>query len=407
MRRRLHVVSIREGNQNVEVQNTSEDRQSDRSYSPRERRSTQNPRPPKKVRGPTKKQAIWDLEDDERVPVTFDGTGQPIGDGGNDLTTFLGTLVKMPQHVGIDVKNWKKVSKESKEDLWNIVKGKFLFSPAESEDIKKWVITDMGLKWKSWKYELKKSSFDQNLTIDDIVDNLSDSRVDKVQFRALVTRWFSKETQVESEKNKRIRSKSDEPHVTGTKSFARLIHEERTKNDGVRPSRGTIYRISRTRKDGSIVNAKAADVVDKLKSASDTSNGTSGTSIEEGIMDWTNDDFAKVKGPEKGGRIRCLGKIVKVKGNGSCSSQDPQVPLLKARINELEGEMKDMRDKQDAMVRFMAVVKEQLPNINLSNIFNGNTQFQAAANDSCSAYVNPTSSRASQSHNFDSRRGKH
>ena len=75
-----------------------------------------------------------------------------------------------------------------------------------------------------------------------------------------------------------------------------------------------------------------------------------------------------------------FGKVVMAKGKGSCSTQD-QVPILKARINELENEMKgieerravemkEMKSKQDAIFRLLSIMKEQLPNINLSNIFN-------------------------------------
>ncbi|GKD84713.1 transposase, Ptta/En/Spm, partial [Tanacetum coccineum] len=49
---------------------------------------------------------------------------------------------------------------------------------------------------------------------------------------------------------------------SGTKSFARLAEKEATKNNRVQPTRGKLYQISRTRKDGSIVNDKAAQFVD-------------------------------------------------------------------------------------------------------------------------------------------------
>ena len=57
----------------------------------------------------------------DRILVNFDETGQPVGDEGNELTKFLGTLVKMPQHVSIDCRDWRKISKDKKEDLWSIV----------------------------------------------------------------------------------------------------------------------------------------------------------------------------------------------------------------------------------------------------------------------------------------------
>lgn len=57
-------------------------------------------------------------------------------------------------------------------------------------------MADINRKWKTWKYELKKRSFDSSLTIDQIVAAQTDSRVDKEDFRKLVTHWFCEETQV-------------------------------------------------------------------------------------------------------------------------------------------------------------------------------------------------------------------
>nr|GEX45499.1 hypothetical protein [Tanacetum cinerariifolium] len=165
----------------------------------------------KRVRGPTKKKEIWNLASDEKVLVTFNELCQPIGDEGNELTNCLGTLVRMPQHIGIHYPEWRKVPKEKKDDLWSIVK-----------------------------------------------------------FRTLVESWFTEEKQVESARKKINRLKSIEPHVTRTKSFVWVKDEETKRNKGVSPSRGGMYCITRTRKDGSIVNVIAAQVVaDGLSSIHD------------------------------------------------------------------------------------------------------------------------------------------
>ncbi|PWA80145.1 Transposase, Ptta/En/Spm [Artemisia annua] len=166
----------------------------------------------------------------------------------------------MSQHIDISIKDWRKVPDENKDDLWSIVKEKFEFAPVETEQIKLWVITDIGRKWKTWKYELKKRSFDSSLTVDEIVATQTDSRVEKQDFMKLVARWFCEDVQAISEKKKEIRSKSIEPHVLGTKSFARLANEEKQKT-GVQPTRGKLYIISRTKKNGSIVNETAAKVI--------------------------------------------------------------------------------------------------------------------------------------------------
>ncbi|GJY67958.1 retrovirus-related pol polyprotein from transposon TNT 1-94 [Tanacetum coccineum] len=181
----------------------------------------------KRVRGPTKKKEIWNLASDEKVLVTFNELCQPIGDEGNELTNFLGTLVRMPQHIRIHYPKWRKVPKEKKDDLWSIVKEKFSFQSDHSEkDIKEWIVSDMFTKWKCWKYELKKSSYDPTMTINEIVASQTDDRVETGQFRTLVESWFTEEKQVESERKKINCLKSIEPHVTGTKSFARVKDEK-------------------------------------------------------------------------------------------------------------------------------------------------------------------------------------
>nr|GEV47840.1 hypothetical protein [Tanacetum cinerariifolium] len=79
-------------------------------------------------------------------------------------------------------------------------------------------------------------------------------------------------TKAISEKKKIVRSKSYEPHALGTNSFARLADEEKT---GVLPTRGTLYIMSRTKKNGSIVNATVAKVIkEKLNDASTSTSNT-------------------------------------------------------------------------------------------------------------------------------------
>nr|GEU58807.1 transposase, Ptta/En/Spm, plant [Tanacetum cinerariifolium] len=151
------------------------------------------------------------------------------------------------------------------------------------------------------------------------------SRVETGQFRTLVESWFTEEKQVESERKKINSLKLIEPHVTGTKSFARTKN-----NKGVSPSRGGMYCITRTRKDGSIVNAVAAQFVADIKAIDDYS------SIDQektNNSDWTNDDLSKVKESERIGSA--------------------QVKYL-----------------QQGFMMFAAAVQEQVPNLNLSPVMN-------------------------------------
>ncbi|GKA45668.1 cytochrome c biogenesis protein CCS1, chloroplastic, partial [Tanacetum coccineum] len=335
------------------------------------------PNDPDKVVGPQKKAANilrWfplkpRLQSHEKVVVTFNELAQPIGDEANELTKFLGTLVRMSQHIGIEYEEWRKVPKIKKEDLWSIVKEKFIFEPAETTEIKDWIMTDMSTKWKTWKHELKKSSYDSSLTVDEILALQTDDRVDIGQFRTLVTSWFTKKKQVEAENKKRNRSKSDEPHITRSKSFARLCDEETQKNDGVPPSRGGMYCLTRTYQDGRVVNAKAGKVVEAIKTMGESS--TAQETRTDGSPFWIDDDLAKVKGPERGGNIRCVGKFPAAKKRER-GSQIHKFLLLKS---EVKGLRKDF-------MSLVASVKEHIPGLNLSTLISrANTNMEG--DDAC------------------------
>nr|GEU92117.1 hypothetical protein [Tanacetum cinerariifolium] len=200
------------------------------------------------------------------------------------------------------------------------------------------------------EYELKKKFYDLSLTIEKIVVVLNDERVDKEEFKELVTRWFDEKTQVESKTKKLIRSKSNEAHVTGTKSFARITHDEKSYTK--ERCYAITWRITRTYKDGSNVPVAAADVIDALKNI----NNTAASSSHVRLLDRKIDDLVKVKGQKKRS-YTMQGEIVKAIRKGYHASQDPHVPQLKYRMNELENEVKGMKETQRKMVRFMASFK--------------------------------------------------
>ncbi|CAH9138633.1 unnamed protein product [Cuscuta epithymum] len=317
----------------------------------------------KKVRGPTQKLGIWELKGDSRIAVKFNDMAQPIGEEGNELTQFLGTLVKMSSHVGINFDEWRDVSYTTKETLWSIVKEKFKFLPAETRDVKKWIIANMGSKWKSWKNTLKERNYDPALTVDEMVTNETDKRVNKSQFKELVKTWVDPEFQAMCEVKKRSRSKNKEPHITGSKSFARLAEEEATKNNGVLPTRGKLFIRTRTRKNGTIINSAATAVVEALHNVMNEENDIQDS---EGPVDYRNDDLAKVKGPEKRGRIRCVGFTV-MKDKCASSSQQPQVPIQDPQVPILQAQVSTLSRKFDML---LGAFKKNLPHEQLCAILN-------------------------------------
>ncbi|KAI3798896.1 hypothetical protein L1987_34180 [Smallanthus sonchifolius] len=242
---------------------------------------------PKKVRGYTQKTETWKMNSTQRIVVTFNKFGKPMGDEGNELVQYLGTLMRMADHVSIEYSEWRKVPVQKKEDMYSLVKSKFIIHPDETSN------NDLTCA-------VKRSS----------------------------------------------RSKMKEPHITWTKSFARLAHELATKNNDVYPTRAEMYITTRTRKDGSIVDDKAAEVVASVKAIASDSTSTPGD-----LDDFTIDDYSKVKGPEKRGYVRLVGRKPTAKSNGDSSTDSQTIHQLKSVVNVM-----------------LNIIQEHIPNANLSTV---------------------------------------
>ncbi|MFS7899668.1 putative transposase, Ptta/En/Spm, plant [Helianthus anomalus] len=149
------------------------------------------------------------------------------------------------------------------------------------------------------------------------------------------------------------RSKMKEPHVSGTNSFARLAHEMATENNGIHPTRGEMYIKTRTRKDGSIVDDNATQVVASLKKITNDS-----ITSPDDPADFTNDDYSKVKGPEKRGYVRLVGRMPAAKSNATYSQTNDEIKSVIQTNDQLK-----------SVVNAMAIIiQEHIPNVNLSSV---------------------------------------
>ncbi|KAL8197938.1 hypothetical protein R6Q57_030058 [Mikania cordata] len=133
-----------------------------------------------------------------------------------------------------------------------------------------------------------------------------------------------------------------EPHVSGTKSFARLGHEMEMKNDRAYPTIGEMSIKTRTHKNGTIVDDEASHVVAALK---DIPNKSTNTSDDQN--DITNDTYSKVKCLEKRGYIRLVGRMP-AKNNNGPRAESETIVKLKSDVNAL------------AMI-----IQDHIPNANL------------------------------------------
>ncbi|GKD47930.1 hypothetical protein Tco_1276906, partial [Tanacetum coccineum] len=69
--------------------------------------------PPKKVRGHTQKNELWNMNKN-KIVVKFNKYGKPMGVEGNELTQFLGSVVRIAGNVRLHCEDWRKAEKGSK-----------------------------------------------------------------------------------------------------------------------------------------------------------------------------------------------------------------------------------------------------------------------------------------------------
>ncbi|CAI9298708.1 unnamed protein product [Lactuca saligna] len=101
-----------------------------------------------------------------------------------------------------------------------------------------------------------------------------------------------------------------------------------------------------------------------LQAIASVSSNTQGSRTLGSVDDFSNDDYSKVKGPEKRGYIRCVGRMPTVKEKVVSCSNDPSVEQLKTMLNIMAN-----------------IIQEHIPNAKLSGILS-NMNIQMPGNTS-------------------------
>ncbi|XP_057448679.1 uncharacterized protein LOC130740183 [Lotus japonicus] len=219
----------------------------------------------KRVRGPTRMLDVWDMQVGDFIIVNLDKYGRTVGEEATTLTRFIGSVVRRPHFAPINYISWKKMPKENIDDMLEAIESKFEFVPPINDTIREMLKAELNEKWRQWKSDIKSLAYNPSKTEEEIASKLPDDRVEPSQYRDLVHHWFSESGQKTSEINRRNRAKFEDVHCMGTKSLPRLIDEKKKLGKGVSPKRKEIYIQTRTRKDGTIVNEKAARVIEELR----------------------------------------------------------------------------------------------------------------------------------------------
>ncbi|KAB1220084.1 hypothetical protein CJ030_MR3G005571 [Morella rubra] len=264
----------------------------------------------RKVRGGTRMTDVWNLKEDELIPVQFNGNGQPLGDEGGIFNKFTGCVARVANQIPLDAADWRKVPMSIKEDCWSLMTKRFTIpEPPLGDIVKSWFLKDLGEKWRNYKCSLKLKYFDEAFT-PQYVKNNAPTDVNLEQFCKLVDFWYSDAGRHRSHAGKQNRSLQTTVHTAGSKSFARYAHELE-KEKQVPINRADLYKTVHMRSDGSPINPDVAEKIRRMEEIGLNDSGSSQTSDEfrvDGSIGWSpSDRYAQVIGPERHGRIRGVG----------------------------------------------------------------------------------------------------
>ncbi|XP_020533280.1 uncharacterized protein LOC105629656 isoform X2 [Jatropha curcas] len=315
----------------------------------RSQRSTHESK--RRVRGPTRCRFMLDMPDGERIFVPINELGQPVGAEASKLASFLGTVARNGNMAPLNFLDWSAMPETSKEDMWQFVQSKFDLDPL----CKTWVMKSLASKWRNWKAKLKADHYNPHSTDEERLKDCN-KRILPDQWAALVAHWNSEEVQLRCAKNKANRAKQKTAHAAGSKSFARIREEERAKrSDGKEPTRGELYILTRTRKDGQPVDKGAAEVISKLREQATQKQQTSNDSSEYA------DTYCQVMGEDRRGDARMYGlgpTPTELWGRKPSHSTFMKMVLeAKRSANE---EVSKMLNKMEAMEQKYASLEDQI-----------------------------------------------
>ncbi|XP_039138070.1 uncharacterized protein LOC120275522 isoform X3 [Dioscorea cayenensis subsp. rotundata] len=310
-------------------------------------------------RGPTTLKELYSLPPNEKILVSSNELGQPIGPEGQLLAGFLGMLARCGQRVGLHYENWHKVPKILKEELLKFVELRFIL-----EISREFVLKSLGKKWRDYKHDLKKRYFKREVGPQANKDNHPDGTI-RWQWEELVDFWYSRKWEDAEKIGHACRMQQKYTHTSGSKSFASQ-KKEMELSRGEKISRFEFFKATHTKKDGSHVNVETENI---LEQANEMLGQYEGTNDDAHMVE--SEILTKVIGKERHGRVRGLGlgptpkmyygsstsKVSTSASNKTGKSDDNFNQELVQRVQQLEQEREqERRDREQERAHNNALV---------------------------------------------------
>ncbi|PPS03621.1 hypothetical protein GOBAR_AA17043 [Gossypium barbadense] len=190
----------------------------------------------RKVRGRTLLRDLYDLDPVERVKVSRNPHGQPVGSEARLLAGYLGILARNGNMLPINYESWHHMPDSNKNQALANIKERFALEVSD-DYIKK--ALDISLKEK--------------------LRNVPPGML-RYQWEDAVRFWNSKKGEDRERVGATSRQKQKFTHTAGSRNFASVAEAEEVKS-GQKVGRLQLFEITHRKKDGSPMTSEAGEIM--------------------------------------------------------------------------------------------------------------------------------------------------
>ncbi|KAK5786748.1 hypothetical protein PVK06_041391 [Gossypium arboreum] len=281
-----------------------------------------------RVRGRTLLSDLYNLNPADRVKVSRNTYGQPVGSEARLLAGYSGILARNANMLPINYGSWHHMPDSNNNQALANIKDRFALEVSD-DYIKK----TLGKKWRDNKSILKKQYFKKDISLEEKLRNVPPGM--------LRYQW-------EDADRERVgissRQKQKFTHTAGSRSFASVAEAAEVKS-GQKVGRLQLFEITHRKKDGSPMTSEAGEIMEKLKDKKAEYEATTSTDSSVNLENIDNRIITEVLGPERYGRVRFQGSGVTPTQYFGFGSQQymPFGSQAKAEVQRLRDQIAQMQ----------------------------------------------------------------
>ncbi|KAK5825816.1 hypothetical protein PVK06_020684 [Gossypium arboreum] len=296
-------------------------------------------------RGRTILTDLYNLNSVERVKVTRNSHGQPVGQEARLLAGYLGIIARNANMLPINYESRHNMHDSNKNQALSNIKDRFALEVSDA-----YIKKALGKKWRDNRSILKKEYFKKPISLEEKLQNVPPGML-RYQWEDATRFWNSKKGEDRERVGTSSRQKQKFTHTAGSKSFACVAQAEEA-SSGQKVGRLQLLDITHRKKDGTPMSSEAAEIMEKLKDKKAEYEATASTDSSVNFEDIDNRIINEVLGPERYGRVRFQGSGVNpTQYFGSTSHQYmPSGSQSQAEVQRLKDQIVQIQASTDEQI---------------------------------------------------------